>query len=509
MTEILTAAQMRSIEKTAIESGQVSGLELMERAGRGVVEAILKARPDLAEPRSGDGAAPARRAVVLCGPGNNGGDGFVIARLLKDLGWDVAVFFHGDTQKLPRDALTNYERWSDIGQVGEMLGEGGATQADVVIDAVFGTGLTREISEELCAAMCRRVPEGRPYVVAVDIPSGLSSDSGRVLGRGPLADLTVTFHRAKLGHYLGQGPELCGTTVVADIGLDADQPQPERVRLVGAPGPLDKAALGHKFAHGSALVVSGGTGRSGAARLSARGALRVGAGLVTLAVPPSAWDEVAVQITALMMRKVAEAEDLREVLADARFNALCIGPGLGLQPQHQALVGAALKSNRPTVLDADALTLIANEETLFDALHAGCVLTPHGGEFRRLFKDLEGAVSKVEAAREAAARAGCVVVFKGADTVIASPDGRCALHSAAYERAAPWLATAGSGDVLAGFVTGLMARGLDPFEAAKTGVWLHVECARSFGPGLIAEDIPEEIPRLFSRLIGVESENFA
>ncbi len=270
-------------------------------------------------------------------------------------------------------------------------------------------------------------------------------------------------------------------------------------------------ADGHKFSHGHALILSGPSGKTGAARLAARGALRIGAGLVTLGVPKDAAMEVASQITSIMMSEVEDAEDLAEVLQDDRINALCIGPGLGLE-RVQALSPVALNNpKRGVVLDADALTAFADDPaTLFDILHKNCVLTPHGGEFARLFPDIfenlnvqatKGpAYSKVDATRDAAKRAGCTVLFKGPDTVIASPSGVCAINAALRERSAPWLATAGSGDVLAGFITGLLARGFSPQAAAETGAWLHVECARAFGPGLIAEDLPEQLPKVLREL---------
>ena len=274
---------------------------------------------------------------------------------------------------------------------------------------------------------------------------------------------------------------------------------------------LGKSPAGHKYHAGHALVLSGGAGRTGAARLAARGALRIGAGLVTIGCPHGALAEIAAQVTSIMCRPLDGAPGLREVLEDKRLNALCLGPGMGLGPDTQAMVLAALGDAgldaRPTVLDADALMRFErNPDVLFRALHEACVLTPHEGEFGRLFPDIAEEVvaddTRVNAARKAAARAGAVVLLKGPETVVAAPDGRAALHDAIGARAAPWLATAGSGDVLAGFITGLLARGLPAFEAACSATWLHVEAARSFGPGLIAEDLPEEVPRVF-RSIGL------
>ncbi len=270
---------------------------------------------------------------------------------------------------------------------------------------------------------------------------------------------------------------------------------------------LAKRVDQHKYDHGHAVVLSGPPGQGGAARLAARAALRVGAGLVTLGCPLRAVTENAVQLTAIMIRGLDGTAGLAEMLEDERYNALCLGPGLGLGPATGELVRGALKARRGTVLDADALSRFQREpQALFDMLHDNCVLTPHGGEFRRLFPDLAGrmenddAFSRIDATREAAMRAAAVVLIKGAETVIAAPDGRVAVNAAIDERAAPWLATAGAGDVLAGIVCGLMARRLPAYDAAKAGAWLHVEAARAFGPGLIAEDLPEMLPRVFRDL---------
>lgn len=289
----------------------------------------------------------------------------------------------------------------------------------------------------------------------------------------------------------------------------------ETTKLIHTPdlACLLKEEYFHKYSHGHALILSGGEGKSGAARLAARGALRVGAGLVTVGAPPSGMAECAAQLTAIMLKQIRDSKDLQEVLKDKRLNALCLGPGMGLGAGTRDMVLAALVCDTPrgVVLDADALTVFQDDpEALFGALHPNCVLTPHAGEFARLFPDIAEefnarptkgpAYSKVDATRAAARRAGCVVLFKGPDTVIASPDGRCALNSAAYGRAAPWLATAGSGDVLAGIITGLLARGYGAQAAAETGAWLHVEAARKFGPGLIAEDLPEQLPAVLRGL---------
>ncbi|UWR66936.1 NAD(P)H-hydrate dehydratase [Phaeobacter inhibens] len=553
MTELLTAAQMQAIEQAAIASGEVTGLELMERAGQGVVEAIFEEWPELAQPvESGRGASPShspeylgkddapRRAVVLCGPGNNGGDGFVVARLLKERGWAVEVFLYGEPEKLPPDAKVNYERWQAIGRVAEWDGRRiGEAVADLFVDALFGAGLKRAPSREILEPLTKLYTEGKTFgrMVAIDAPTGLCTDSGRVLCSefgAVWSWLTVTFHSPRIGHFIDEGPSYCGTVRTVDIGLgNVDCGGAARKAVNGLHNLEDGKGLGrhvasligtvelssnlpketeeHKYTYGHALLLSGGHGRTGAARLAARGALRIGAGLVTVGSPRSAMMENAYQLTAIMLRQIDGPNELDQLLEDRRINAVCLGPGLGLGAEAQMLVMSVLKQRRGTVLDADALTQFEQKpEVLFELLHENCVLTPHGGEFARLFPDLDeklnapattGPVySKVDATREAAKRAGCVVLFKGPDTVIAAPNGCCSVNSAHYQRSAPWLATAGSGDVLAGFITGLMARGLSPMQAAETAAYLHVECALNFGPGLIAEDLPEQIPTVLRRL---------
>ncbi|MEO0703016.1 MAG: NAD(P)H-hydrate dehydratase [Pseudomonadota bacterium] len=544
MTELLTAAQMRAIEQAAIDSGEVTGLELMERAGRGVVEAVFEEWPEL--------AATSHRAVVLCGPGNNGGDGFVVARLLKEWGWEVEVYLYGDPDKLPPDARVNYERWGELGEVSGALSAEGISNSYVfpthlVVDAILGTGLSRLLDDVITSTLLQlgSIWDEDRKTIAIDVPTGLCADSGKfnLLDNHPGYvdyDLCVTFHGAKVGHVLGTAVQKIGELRRVDIGISEWQlderepryPNPYRVWMAEADDELDrilsgiekasaKSFSGHKYTHGHALILSGGPGKGGAARLAARGALRIGAGLVTVGCPPDGLPETAARLDAIMCRPVADADALGRVLSDARLNALCLGPGLGVGEETRALVASALASpshgegdrggGRAVLLDADALTSFADDpQALFDHLHPACVLTPHAGEFARLFPDIAAkldapaetgpAYSKVDATREAAARAGCIVLFKGPDTVIADPQGRAAINSAHYDRAAPWLATAGSGDVLAGFITGLLARGFDPMQAAETAAWLHVECALEFGPGLIAEDLPEMLPAVFRKL---------
>ncbi|MEE4117408.1 MAG: NAD(P)H-hydrate dehydratase [Paracoccaceae bacterium] len=539
MADLLTSAQMRAIERAAFDSGAVTGLEAMERAGRGVVTACLAEWPDL--------SGRAGHAVVLCGPGNNGGDGYVVARLLNARGWRVEVFAMGDPDRMSPDARANRDRWAALGPIAPLepaavAGQG--ARPDLLVDALFGTGLARAIPK--VAVACHeavRMREGAAAcrVVAVDAPSGLDCDTGRLLLPDPAfdpaarprvrADLTVSFHAAKLGHYLGDGPLVCGRLAVLDIGLGAwdrpaadplDPPSPDRVRRVDRnasdwPVPLVTALAGgrHKYERGHVVVLAGGPGRGGAARMAARAALRVGAGLVTVACPMAARTENAARLDAIMLREVDSSKDLDRLLEDGRLSSVCLGPGLGIGDGTRALVASGCRggsTGRKVVLDADALTSFEGEPgALFAMLHPMCVLTPHEGEFARLFPDLsqkaraETGLSKPDAVRQAADRAGCTILLKGADTAIASPGGAASLHAAVYERAAPWLATAGAGDVLAGLIAGLLAPPTvseTPHPAVEVAAWLHAEAARHAGPGLIAEDLPEALPAVFVDLLG-------
>lgn len=503
----LTTAQMREMETAAIRRGDVSGLELMEKAARGVVACILRHWPAF--------KTTPHRALVLCGPGNNGGDGYGVARLLADRGWTVEVYAMG--APATEDAGAVAARWGTAGDLALM--PEGLERYDLVVDALLGNGLTRPF--EKYGAQQRAVAEAQRAalvnVVAIDVPSGLCADSGRVLGAkgAPVdtirADLTVTFETVFAGHLLGDGPGLCGAVRVVPLGRALAAGEGGLTELVRAPdaASLRKAGDAHKYLHGHVLVLSGGPGHTGAARLAARGALRTGAGAVSLAVPQEALAEVAAQVTAVMVRTLADGAALKTALEDVRLNALVLGPGLGTGRREADLVATVLASGCGAVLDADALTLLASSDALRGGLHGRCVLTPHDGEFARLCPDLaerlaevprEGpAFSRVDAARAAALRLGAVVVLKGSATVIAEPEGRAWVHGGERRRA-PWLATAGSGDVLAGIIAGLMARGWTSAKAACAGVWLHAEAARGIGAGLIAEDLPEALPGVFRGL---------
>lgn len=540
-TEILTTAQMRAIESDAMASGAVSGVQLMQRAGAAVAGQIR-----LRWPKPG-------RVTVLCGPGNNGGDGYVIARLLARADWQVRVL--GMDNEPGPDAAEMKRCWQKAGPILPLTrAELRRNEADVYVDAIFGTGLTRppvgEIAEILDYLGGSDGDDGhfRQRLVTVDCPSGLCMDSGAFLGkaRQPSADdlharLTITFDSPKPGHLLERGPACCGELVVADIGLHdwrvrASGPEqdhrtahltaiwprfrvPDSRRPAAAQGRwaewLEKreGSGGHKFSHGHAMVLTGPPGHGGAARLAARAALRVGAGLVTICPPGAAMIEHAGPPDALMRRAVDDATALTGLLQDQRIGALCLGPGCGVERARE-LLPPLLDSGRACVLDADALTALATMGCI--GLHDRCVLTPHGGEFSRLFPDLAErlaarpdhgpALSRLDAAREAARRSGAVVLLKGPDTVIAAPPrrdkpnatGHAVIHSA-FD--VPWLATAGAGDVLAGIIAGLLARGLTPQTAASLGALLHGATARGIGPGLIADDLPDRIPGAFRDLV--------
>jgi NAD(P)H-hydrate epimerase len=479
---LLSPAEMGVVDRLTIAGG-VPGDVLMEKAGRAVADAVSR-------------RWPRRPVAVLCGPGNNGGDGFVAARLLAERGWPVRVAMLGKRETLRGDAGVAAGRWS--GPV-EPLATAALNGAELVIDAIFGAGLARPVegsAREVIAALDPAVP-----VVAVDVPSGVDGASGEIRSIAPRAVLTVTFFRRKPGHLLLPGREFCGETVLAQIGiaaasLDAVAP------LVAAnhpdwwsplfpwPGPES-----HKYTRGHALI-AGGAVMTGAARLAARAAARAGAGLVTVAAPVSAFPIYAGTLTGVIVHSVSGIEGFREMLADPRRNAVLIGPGAGVGPETRDRVLAALAARKRIVLDADALTVFAGEtEALFAAIRSDCVMTPHGGEFARLFgQETESSGDaprgKLERARHATRESGAVVLLKGSDTVVAAPDGRAAIN----ERAPPELATAGSGDTLAGVVLGLLAQGMPAFEAAAAAVWLHAEAARRFGPGLVAEDLVEELP---------------
>jgi NAD(P)H-hydrate epimerase len=481
-------------------AGGIAGANLMEAAGRAVADAIMGLVP---------GGA---RVLVVCGPGNNGGDGFVAARHLKVRGFAVRVAALGARAAYQGDAGIMAGRLD--GPVEPLSGDSVA-DCDVIIDALFGAGLTRAL-DGVAADVVGAINRAGVPVVAVDVPSGLNGSTGAAEGPVVQATRTVTFFRLKPGHLLLPGRALCGAVTVADIGIPetvlprlgitAFRNEPTIWRAV-FPTP---SLAGHKYSRGHGLVLSGPAAATGACRLAAIAALRSGAGLVTVGASGGALAVNAAHLTAVMLTEVSGARQLADVLADTRKNVVLLGPGLGVGPDAATLVLTALASAAAVVLDADALTSFApgqaaegggvfgftarpegtsdaTPETLFYSINnrqAGVVLTPHEGEFKRLFGDIAG--DKVVRAQAAALRAGAVVILKGADTVIAAPGGQVAIN----DNAPPWLATAGSGDVLAGIVTGFLAQGMPPWEAACAAVWLHGAAGHQAGRGLIAEDLP-------------------
>jgi len=478
---LLTPAQMGVADQLAIKGG-VHGVALMEAAGAAVANAVAQRWRKCP-------------VLVLCGPGNNGGDGFVAARHLGLAGWPVRVGLLGDRRLLSGDAAYHAAQWKGpVEQIAvEMLDD-----AKLVIDALFGAGISRPLAGVAADLLNTVVARGLP-LCAVDVPSGLDGASGEVLGMAPRADLTVTFFRPKPGHLLMPGRALCGELVVADIGI------PDGVLATVRPDTFhNQPALwgnrypwpamdGHKYQRGHALVI-GGQLMTGAARLAARAAARVGAGLVTIAAPAAVWPIYASASLSIMVQAIRESGTIEDILSDPRKNAIVVGPGAGVLDITRKHALQALASKRAVVLDADAISVFGSDpEALYNAIAGPCVLTPHEGEFNRIFATRG---NKLERARRAAAQSGAVVVLKGTDTVIAAPDGQAIIN----DNAPPELATGGTGDVLSGFIAGLMAQGMEPFLAAAAAVWLHGESARRFGPGLVSEDLPECLPRVLRRL---------
>ncbi|HLU20384.1 MAG TPA: NAD(P)H-hydrate dehydratase [Pusillimonas sp.] len=478
---LLTPRQMAAADQAAIDAG-ARGVDLMEAAGKAVAETVTR-------------QWPVGTVCVLCGPGNNGGDGFVAARYLRERGWTVRVGLLGGLDSLTPDAAHHARLWgSRVDPLDVTL----VNDVDVVIDALFGAGLSRPI-EGMAFEVLQALQKSEVPVCAVDIPSGVDGASGQVMGIAVPAKHTVTFFRKKPGHVLLPGRRLCGQISLADIGIPSEviegmdeiafENHPALWRDMFPWPQLDD----HKYRRGHVLVV-GGEIMTGAARLSARAAARAGAGLVTVAAPAPAWPVYASALTSIMVQPLDDASNLTDILADERKNVLVVGPGAGVSEATRQHVLAALNTGRAVVLDADAITSFASSPTaLFSAIQGNCVLTPHEGEFGRLFAS-EG--DKLARARAAARQSRAVVVLKGADTVIASPDGRAVINS----NAPPTLATGGTGDVLTGIIAGLMAQGMTPFLAAAAAAWMHGEAASQFGPGLIAEDLPEMLPRVLRRL---------
>lgn len=478
---LLTSAQMDDADRLAVGAG-ARGIDLMEAAGAAAAVAI-------------GGRWPMRPVTVLCGPGNNGGDGFVVARHLAEAGWPVKLASMSAREALKGDAAHAAGVWK--GPI-EPFSATALDGAGLVVDALFGSGLARPLAgsalKVVAALKSRRVP-----ICAIDVPSGVDGSTGEILGAAASADLTVTFFRKKPGHLLYPGRALCGEVIVSDIGIPASVLEAIAPRtwendpclwLDAYPWPQPES---YKYKRGEVLVL-GGEAITGASRMTAMAASRAGAGMVTVAAPTKVWSVYASSLVNAIVRGFEGRAEFDALLADVRRNVIAIGPGAGVDESTRDYVLAALATRRAVVLDADALTSFAEApEQLFSAIKGPCVLTPHAGEFTRLFH-FEG--DKLHRARCAAKQCNAVVLLKGPDTVIAAPDGRAIINA----NAPPQLATGGSGDVLTGFVAALLAQGMEPLEAAAAAVWLHGAAATEFGLGLMAEDLPGALPAVLQRL---------
>jgi ADP-dependent NAD(P)H-hydrate dehydratase / NAD(P)H-hydrate epimerase len=490
--EVLTTAEMERADRLTIAAG-TPGFALMMSAGQAVAEAAM----ELVE----EGPI-----LVVAGRGNNGGDGFVAAAELAARGREVSVILLCERDSLQGDAASAARGWKHpvLPFNPQAIGK-----PALIIDALFGAGLNRPVKGDPYEMIEAINANGAP-VLSVDLPSGINGTSGIVMGVAIRATETVTFFRKKPAHLLLPGRIHCGVVRVADIGIDApvlDEIAPRTFenlpQLWHGAFPVPRID-GHKYARGHAIVMSGDLATTGAARMSARAALRAGAGLVTVASPRDALAVNASALTAVMVQATDTVVEFAELLHDKRLNACVIGPGAGVGERTCDFVLTALSAKRHLVLDADALTSFAGApDRLFEAIKSEpdpqLVLTPHEGEFPRLFSDISNKHplrSKLERVRAAAERSSAVVLLKGPDTVVASPDGRAAIAA----NAPPWLATAGAGDVLAGMIAGMLAQGAPAFEAACIGAWMHGEAAREAGPGLIAEDLSETLPAVFRRL---------
>jgi ADP-dependent NAD(P)H-hydrate dehydratase / NAD(P)H-hydrate epimerase len=479
-SELLSVAQMTEADHAAIAAGTPGSL-LMQNAGSAVAREITRRWSP-------------RPVTVLCGPGNNGGDGFVVAIALAGTGWPVRVALLGRREELRNDARLYAARWN--GSV-EAVTPAAIEGASLVVDALLGSGLSRRLDPQIVATMAAVAQRGLP-VVAVDVPSGVMGDTGESLGSAQAA-CTVTFARKKPGHVLLPGRDLCGEVVVADIGIPAAALESLSIDTwENDPGvwradlPQTKSAA-NKYTRGHALLC-GGYPMTGAARMAARAAARVGAGLTTIAVPDIAFSIYAAALTSIMVQPLSQRNDLARLLSDSRYTAFLIGPGAGVNDSTRATALEILATTRPVLLDADAITVFASKAAeLAQAIRGPCVMTPHDGEFARIFGSHGG---KLASARAAARQSGAIIVLKGADTVIAAPDGRAIVNT----NAPASLATAGSGDVLGGLILGLLAQGMDAFHAAAAGVWIHGAAATAFGPGLLAEDLPDLVPAVLRQL---------
>ena len=441
-----------------------------------------------------------RQAVIFAGAGNNGGDGLVIARALADAGWPVRVERVFPDKEWTGDADVAAQHWK--GPLAPTTPDSLAG-AELIVDAIFGTGLSRR-PEGVAAELIEAINSSGVPVVSVDIPSGLSGDRAAPEGAVVEADLTVTFHRLRPAHLLQPARQFCGEIVCADIGIpDHAPPEGDLVARWNHPGlwpawPHSGAPDTHKHRKGRLAVLSGPAKATGAARMAAEAGLRAGAGLVTMLTPSGAALVNASHLTEVMIRSFKDVEDFLSGLDDIRATAAVLGPAAGKTDALKEIVIAALSRPLPVVLDGDALSVFEDDpDHLLGHLRHHDVITPHAGEFERLFPDLsDSALNKIEAARAAADKAGCVVVYKGADSVIAVPGEIPRINT----HASPALATAGTGDTLAGLIGGFLAQGAPAFDAASAAVWLHGEAGLRLGPGLIAGELADAMPGVMQDL---------
>jgi hydroxyethylthiazole kinase-like uncharacterized protein yjeF len=469
----------------------------MEAAGSAVADVAMSQFPG------------ARKVLIVCGSGNNAGDGFIAARHMMQSGVKVDVYHVGDEARIRGDAALAKSRMpADIKTISQL----DAKAYDLIVDGLFGAGLDRDVKGK-AASVIDAVNNCSTPVLAVDLPSGIDGASGKVCGVAIKADASVTFFRKKPGHVLYPGRAHCGRVFVHQIGI-----RPAVLHQTGIAATINQPKqwlktlpvfepIGHKYHRGHTLVVSGPLPMSGAARLVAGAALRAGSGLVTLASSKEVLAANAASLTSIMLYRASSADDLRALLVDKRFNCVAIGPGLAPNKKTRTKVLAVLSAQHQCVLDAGALSAFENDAgALFSTIKANpkpVVLTPHDGEFSRLFKDECLYSSKIERAQKAAIKSGAIIVLKGPDTVVASPDGMVSIA----DNAPPWLATAGSGDVLTGIIAGLLAQGMPAFEAASAAVWIHGDAACRLGPPLISSDLDEGLRRSFSALFSDHHKN--
>ena len=471
---LLKVAEMYRADQMA----PISSTLLMEKAGQGVVDVLLE-------------EFGRRDVLILCGPGNNGGDGFVVARILKNLGIRVRLALGGEKSALKGDAALNAERFDgEILPLSPELIE----PDELVVDALLGAGLTRPV-DGLLQEVVERINQLKLPVLSVDIPTGINGDTGEIMGSAIKAQVTVTFFRKKPGHLLYPGHLHCGEIRVVDIGIPAEvlkeiKPTIYENSPLLWPIPVPDWTS-HKYSRGHALVL-GSLDTSGAARLAARAARRVGAGLCTVAAPQIALILYALSAPGGLTSKLDRPGELIQILKDKRKNAVLIGPGMGFSPETLEYLEILVETHRPLVIDADAISVMAGSNIF---LHQNCLLTPHMGEFARLFPEIKG--NRLDMALNAAAKSNAHILFKGADSVIATPSGFAFVNSLS----SPYLATAGSGDVLAGIIVGLLAQGMNVLAAAGLGAYLHGLAGVKLGPGLIAEDIPEILPSILGDII--------